>query len=73
MPSKTLLIFLGFEALFVGTGALLLVVALVFQPGGAGGSMLGGNDIATSLLLASSPLTGEICQLKLKVLKLTRI
>ena len=57
MPNKTLLIFLGLEALFVGTGVVLLAVGLIFQPKASG--QTGPLDPGTNLLLSTVPLTSR--------------
>ena len=54
--NKTLLIFLGLEAQFIGTGAVLLIVGILFQP--KTGSQTGPLDPGTNLLLSTIPLTG---------------
>ena len=54
MPDKTLLIFLGLEGLFVGTGALLLAIALLFDGKAIGGPM----SVATNVLLNNCSLKG---------------
>ena len=55
MPDKTLLIFLSLEALFIGSGVLLLAVAVVFN----GKDVSGPLDIATNLLLNNCSLNGR--------------
>ena len=57
LNNKTLLIFLGLEALFMGTGVVLLIVGIIFQPKPAGQS--GPLDPGTNLLLSTIPLTGK--------------
>ena len=57
MAKKTLLIFLGLELLFLGTGAALLATAIVFRP--AAFSDPHPVDDATWTLLQNTPLTGE--------------
>ena len=55
MPDKTLLIFLGLEALFVGSGALLLAIGLLFDGKGVSGPL----SVATNVLLNNCSLKGE--------------
>ena len=56
MINKTLLFFFGLQVLFVGTGVILLIVGIVFQP--SKGMEMGPLDSGTNLLLSTVPLTG---------------
>lgn len=58
MPDKTLLIFLGLQGLFIGSGALLLAIGLLFDGKGVRGPM----STATNVLLNNCSLKGEYCR-----------
>ena len=56
MANKVLIAFLVFDGIFLLTGALIIVVSIVFRPGMM--SVTVGTDVGTRLLIQNTPLTG---------------
>lgn len=58
MDNKILITFLAIDVIFLLTGVLMLAVGIVFMPGMTS-SMTTHADVATTLLIQNTPLTGE--------------